>query len=97
MSKKCPKCGSIAVVYEDYVGGTLFHRCQTCGHIGSDFEKQTLFDRITESPEVLADELVTLDCDGWWAYVGIGKRESYLTREKALEATVAALKEVCDE
>ena len=56
----------------------------------------TLFERITASEEVLALELVTLDCDGWWAYVGFGKRKSYPTREEAIAATVKELKEVCD-
>lgn len=52
----------------------------------------TVFEQITESPEMLAVELVTLDCDGWWAYVGIGKRKSYSTREEAIVATVEKLK-----
>jgi hypothetical protein len=102
MSKKCPKCESIAVVYEDYVGGTLFYRCQTCGHIGSDFEKKTLFDRITASPEVLAEKLVfaigrivpdynhvvTL-----W-YSTIIPDITFETRTEAIAATVEKLKEV---
>lgn len=60
-------------------------------------QKPNLFDQITASPEVLAVELVTLDYDGWWAYVGIGKRKTYPTREEAIAATVARLKEVCVE
>lgn len=56
--------------------------------------KMTVFQQITQSPEMLAVELVTLDCDGWWAYVGVGKRKTYPTREEALAATVAKLKEV---
>lgn len=58
--------------------------------------KPTVFDQITASPEVLALELVTLDCDGWWAYVGIGKRKTCQTREEAIAATVKALKEVIE-
>ena len=58
--------------------------------------KPTLFDAITESPYVLAEELVTLDCDGWWAYVGIGKRESYPTREQAVAVTVEKLMKVLE-
>lgn len=58
--------------------------------------KMTVFQQITESPETLAVELVTLDCDGWWAYIGIGKRETYPTREEAIAATVAKLKEVAE-
>ena len=95
----CKNCKSIAVEYEDYCGGTSYYRCKTCGQRGDKdkFTQQSVFDRITASPEVLAVELVTLDCDGWWAYVGIGKRKTYPTREEAIAATVARLKEVCDE
>lgn len=92
MSKKCPMCGRGIGVYQDYVGGTSFFRCDICGHTGCDFEDMTIFDQIIQSPETLAVELVTLDCDGWWAYDGIGKRRTYLTREEAITATVAKLK-----
>jgi hypothetical protein len=55
------------------------------------FPEMTVFHKITTSPEVLANELVTLDCDGWWAYIGIGKRKSCRTREEAIAVTVAGL------
>lgn len=67
---------------------------EACEHF-LEREQPTLFGLITKSPETLAQELVTLDCDGWWAYIGIGKRKTYRTREEAIAATVAKLKEVC--
>jgi hypothetical protein len=56
----CQNCKSIAVEYEDYVGGTSYYRCKTCGMRGNEdkFTQVTLFDRITASPEVLAPRLV---------------------------------------
>lgn len=63
----------------------------TCHH----YLPKTIFHRITTSPEVLAKELVTLDCDSlWFAWVGIGRREAFSTREEAIAATVEKLKEV---
>jgi hypothetical protein len=56
----CQNCKSIAVEYEDYVGGTSYYRCKTCGMRGNEdkFTQVTLFDRITASLEVLAEKLV---------------------------------------
>ena len=96
MSKKCPRCKSIVVDYEDYVGGTLFYKCQTCGYRGSDFEKQTVFDKITASEEALAEKLVHLImCEedtslrGWTSNVVESVFETY---EEAIAATVAELR-----
>lgn len=82
----CRACGAKWISIKDATNCKYFEQIQP----------PTLFDRITGSPETLAQELVTLDCDGWWAYIGIGKRESYLTREEAIAATVARLKEVAE-
>lgn len=88
MSKSsCPWCNHSNITTDG-----IDHCCNYCGYEWQS--KPTLFDRITASPEVLAEELVTLDCDGWWAYVGFGKRESYLTREDAIAETVKKLKGV---
>ena len=60
--------------------------------------KQTVFDRITASPEVLAPYLVS--DDEWGFHSSItdeGEREdigAYDTEEEAIAATVAKLKEV---
>ena len=68
-----------------------------------DFEdkpKQTLFDRITQSPETLADKLVyslTYGCSvgavkHWYSTLELGTYFS--KREEALAATIEKLKEV---
>lgn len=93
----CPECGSYLFSYEHTEDNDWqLCTCERCGCSGTpeEFLYNSVFARITASPEVLAEELVTLDCDGWWAYVGIGKRKSYPTREEAIAATVAKLKEV---
>ena len=96
MSKVCPKCKSVAVVYEDYVGGTLFHRCETCGHRGSDFEKPTVFDQITASPEVLAPKLVYVSLFNACWYSTLTGDVMYKSREEAEAAAVEKLKEVAE-
>lgn len=78
-----------------------------------DFEPQgkTLFDRITASPEVLAEKLVyptygiisrtwDFEKDDWgtaepsWSSAVIPSDRCYSTKEDAIAATVARLKEV---
>lgn len=100
MSKlACKNCKSVAVEYEDYVGGTSYYRCKTCGMRGNKdkFMQQSIFDTITSSPEVLAEKLVYLECiDGMWHSTIFPYPENpYPTREAAIAATVARLKEVC--
>ena len=100
----CKNCKSIAVDYEDYTGGTSYYRCKTCGMRGNKdkFTSQTLFDRITASPEVLAERLVLsfpfVDCEGqviiaWYSTVKNGR---WFTKKEAVAATVAKLKEEVD-
>ena len=63
-------------------------------------KKPTLFDRITTSPEVLAEKLVFqfIGYDGNGLFHGYWKStitdEDYATKGKAIAATVARLKEV---
>jgi hypothetical protein len=63
-------------------------------------KKQSLFDRITSSPEVLAPCFVEKQPDQWddddYAYYSYLTKEWYATEDKAIAATVAKLKEVCD-
>lgn len=102
MSKKCPNCGRGIGVYQDYVGGTSFFRCDICGHTGCDFEDATLFDRITRSVEVLAPKFVYFDysvCDdngmGYpWCSTLFEDGGHFETEEKAIAATIEKLKEV---
>jgi hypothetical protein len=65
-----------------------------------DFEpipKQTVFQSITQSPEVLAAEMVFWghDKDGEW-YTSHLLDEDYQTEAEAIAATVAKLKEVVE-
>ena len=101
----CKNCKSIAVEYEDYVGGTSYYRCKTCGMRGDKdkFTQVTLFNRITASPEVLAPLLVR----EYWMADGphivkmwvskIVPDHKYKTEPEAISVTVAKLKEVHNE
>lgn len=63
------------------------------------FEPITVFHSITSSPEVLAPEFVEMMYDrvaGDYRYYSILTGEFYNSREEAIAATVAKLKEVCD-
>lgn len=57
----------------------------------------TIFDRITSSPEVLAEEFVEMMYDrvaGDYRYYSVLTGEFYNNRDEAIAATVAKLKEV---
>ena len=94
----CKNCKSISVEYEDYCGGTSYYRCKTCGQRGDkdSFTQQTVFDRITASPEVLAVEFVGMMYDrvsGEDRYYSMLTGEFYSNYAEAIAATVARLKE----
>ena len=62
------------------------------------FKKPTVFDKITESTEVLAPYLVRADFDEpFLPWLSTLTNESFETPEQAISATVEKLKEVCDE
>lgn len=72
--------------------------CHNCNYIGFGdmFPKQTVFDRITASPEVLAPKLVCHGVTSWdeeyyWSTVCNG---TFKTKAETIAATVAKLKEV---
>lgn len=96
----CKNCKSVAVEYEDYCGGTSYYRCNTCGMRGNKdkFTQQSLFDRITVSPEVLAEKLVYYGVTSWddEIYASTICDEIYKTRAEAIAATVAKLQEVAE-
>lgn len=99
----CKRCKSTNVVEDGVYGGTTFYRCNTCHHLEDkeDFPEQTLFDQLTATPEVLAPCFVEKHTDQWddddYSYYSYLTKEWYATEDKAIAATVAKLKEVCDE
>lgn len=119
MSKRfCKKCKSTNVVEEGYYCGTTYYNCKTCHHLGEkdEFPEMTVFHRITESPEVLAEKLVYKAAiktsrtmyDRYGRGVGVKydieevwkstiTEDTYTGKSEAIAATVAKLKEICDD
>ena len=97
----CGRCKSTKVVEIGSYCGSTYYSCKNCHDWGEkdQFPEQTLFARITATPEVLAQFLVFHNC----IYRGRIKHHSAVvggefdSREEAIAATVAKLKEVCDE
>ena len=93
---ECPVCGSSNIQTEKRPNG--FHHCMDCRYsweIGAKQLKQTLFETITTSPEVLARSLcgsVRVGC--FSGYYSMLTGEYYPDMEAAVSATVARLKEV---
>ena len=87
---KCEDCRNY------YNCDSAFEGDVACDGFKSD--KRTVFDRITESQDVLAPYFVMADFDDpflpWFSTL---TNESFKTYEEAIAATVAKLKEVCDE
>ncbi len=100
MSKKCPQCESKDIHITEYPSpNDSMATCYGCGYVGlvEQFPEQSLFDRITESPEVLAGKLVYITVTAWGETVFIStiiRDVMFRTREEAIAATVAKLKEV---
>ena len=71
---------------------------EACEHF-LERDKQTFFDRITASPEVLAEKLLYAPlgefCKLWYSTVLPG--EHWNVKSEAVAATVAKLKEVCND
>lgn len=109
MNRKCPKCGNVnTLLPQAEHHGERLVTCLICGQTGreSTFPGMTLFDQITASPEVLAENIVyeerehsVLTEDGIGAIFPGGYTSaildlSYGTKAEAIAATVAKLKEV---
>lgn len=103
MSKKCPECGSNNV----HLATTVPHAlcvCFDCRHQWKNKykpRKKTVFQKITSSPEVLAEKLVYLVIDSYngaanyhWRSTIIDK--AWKTKQEAIAATVARLREVAE-
>lgn len=100
----CGRCKSPVVVPWNDVKD--FYKCMNCSAMGyaEKFPEKTLFDRITESPETLAKEFVIKRVNrfGGSSYQAIllkdryGNYEDFYSYEKAIDATVARLKEVVE-
>lgn len=110
MKYKCPKCGCDELCISTENAATPFdwdYRCNNCGNIfpmeeAVKVDDRPLFDRITESPETLADKLVFWmslhKADGtveWYAVSTVAKGK-WNTRAEALAATIEKLKEVTE-
>jgi hypothetical protein len=104
MSKKCKECHHID--YDEFgcTGCSLKGICnidenqEACSEFTPIFVyRETLFDRITASPEVLAEEFVEMMYDrvaGDYRYYSMLTGEFYNSSEEAIAATLEKLKEV---
>lgn len=95
MNKKCPDCGSLNV--EEVFDGESY--CKDCFlHCATDdLEDASVFDRITQSPEVLAGQFIGNiynDKKSKVMYYSMLTQCWYNNKEDAFNATVAKLKEV---
>ena len=96
---KCPKCGSIRIAKAPSGDVAICLACESFLNTIDGKSKQTVFDRITASPEVLAENFVyceseeyTFSCASWRSTL-LGNT-SYARKEEAHTATVEKLKEV---
>ena len=94
MSKKCPRCGNKEII----IDGAEYAYCPVCElyEVAEKFPEQTVFDRITQSPETLAEKLVCHGVTSWddEFYASTICNEIYKTKSEAIAATVEKLKEV---
>lgn len=91
----CRRCKSSVVVPWNNVKD--FYKCMNCGAMGytEKFPEKTIFDTITASPEELAEKLV-YDIERAW-YSTIIPNKGWTMRTAAIAATIARLKEVCND
>ena len=96
MNNKCPYCGSFRNVCMSQV--SFEYLCLACEKLffKSEQQKQTVFDRITVSPEVLAVEFVGMMYDrlsGEDRYYSMLTDEFYNNYDEAVAVTATRLKE----
>lgn len=102
-NRVCDRCKSSFIIPHERLSN--FYQCQKCNNIGraEDFPKATIFDTITASPEVLAEEFVE-PYTRWGenGYLETLWRSNFrelsgmlfATKEEAIAVTVEKLKEV---
>jgi hypothetical protein len=111
MSKICVECGC-EVIPSDIQGLYYCPHCEDNLNTTDDVRDYTLFDRITASPEVLAEKLVYCSLEEYYkpfssnkCGMGLVIREewrstitggTYRSKAEALAATVEKLKEVAE-
>lgn len=97
MSKVCVECGC-KVIPSDIQGLYYCPHCEENLNATADVRDYTLFDRITASPEVLADEFIGVMFDhrftSKYRFYSMLTGDWYDIYEEAIAATVAKLKEV---
>lgn len=92
----CKMCGG-KVIQDGYYAGSIFYKCQSCNRIlGKDMTKVlTVFDKITESEETLAEKFVyqISDSDGyqWWTSM-LCNDTLWELKAEAIAATAEELK-----
>lgn len=100
MSKRiCGRCGSTDIEENSLRGEVIWCNCNRCKYFAkvADFPEQSVFDKITASPEVLAEKMTYWQYDpdqtrcGWTNNVIVG--QLFKNYHEAIAATVAKLKE----
>lgn len=94
---RCPKCGSGNILTERRLDG--FHACLECLYrwkIGESQPRQTVFDRITASPKVLAPTYVFKEWDQFsemfcWRSLLIKEDVKFASQSEAVKATIDVL------
>ncbi|MST97596.1 hypothetical protein FYJ85_11160 [Victivallaceae bacterium BBE-744-WT-12] len=92
---KCPKCGSEHISQERRIDGDAI--CMDCHHRGKpeEFRQKTNFEKMTASPEALAEEMVFEAIKGIWRY-RIGEKismQAFRSRWEAERDAVEYLKQ----
>ena len=93
---KCPKCRSGRVSQERRIDGDAI--CMDCHHRGKpeEFRQKTNFEKMTSSPEALAEGMVCNRNGMWefiWHDIAIIRKE---TREAAVAMAIEYLKQEVD-
>ena len=99
-NRVCDRCKSSFIIPSSSLSN--HYKCQNCNRVGraNDFPEMTIFDRITASPDVLAESVVhtyEMAIGGsmfrvYWTSPFVDNL--YLDKSEAIAATVEKLKEV---